>query len=350
MEFLFFWSLVMNKQGSYVKTITEVGIFAALGYVFDELQGVISKGLFTAGGSIGFAMIAVLIIGLRRGFLPALLTGLIIGSLDICTGAYILNPMQALLDYIFPYAFVSLAVFLTPWYKKSNNKVVPLIVIATVGGIMKFFSHFFAGVFFWNDASQFAWGLNSLDAFTYSFVYNIAYIGPSIILCALLLIVIQKKAPIILETGVEDKVIEKEKINIQPLLINIAFIGISLAFFVIYFIHYLKSIAPYDGGFDADGDSLFIMVISFIWSVICVGGMIRIIKKKENSTMQLFQFTLISFSSFIYGLARLIKMYVKNKDTTFYWEWVIAASIVVVAFITATVLSHKSTKKELTSK
>ena len=340
----------MAKQNSYVKTITEIGIFAALGYVFDELQGAIFKGIFPNGGSIGFAMIAVLIIGLRRGFLPALLTGLIIGSLDICTGAWIIHPAQALLDYIFPYAFVAIAVLLRPWYKKSKKKALPLIIIAILGGMMKFVSHFLAGVIFWNDASQFAWGLNDLDAFTYSFIYNIAFIGPSIILCAFLLVAIQIKAPIILETGIEEKNEEKEKINIQPLLIDIIFLGISLAFLVTYFVRYLKSIAPYDGGFDADGDCLYVAVISLIWSIICIGGMIRVIKKKDNSTMQLFQFSLISFSTFIYGLARLIRMYIKGYDTTPYWEWIIAASIVAIAFIIATLLSYKLNKKELTSK
>ena len=97
----------MSTTSKYVRTICEIGIFAALGFVLDELQGIISKGLFINGGSIGFAMIAVLIIGYRRGWLPALLTGLIMGLFDIATSAYILHPAQLFLDYILPYALVA---------------------------------------------------------------------------------------------------------------------------------------------------------------------------------------------------------------------------------------------------
>ena len=54
------------KNTTYtVRTICEIGIFAALGFVFDELQGAIFAGVFPSGGSIGFAMIAVLIIALQ---------------------------------------------------------------------------------------------------------------------------------------------------------------------------------------------------------------------------------------------------------------------------------------------
>ena len=81
----------MKNTTTAVRTISEVGIFAALGFVFDELQGIIFKGVFPNGGSIGFAIIAVLIIAYRRGFIPALVTGLIMGLLDIASNAYIIN-------------------------------------------------------------------------------------------------------------------------------------------------------------------------------------------------------------------------------------------------------------------
>ena len=101
----------MKNKSNTVRTITEVGMFAALGFVFDELQGILSKGIFVNGGSIGFAMIAVLIVAYRRGFIPAFLTGLLMGLLDIATSAYILNPMQLVLDYILLYAVIILQVY-----------------------------------------------------------------------------------------------------------------------------------------------------------------------------------------------------------------------------------------------
>ena len=69
----------MKNTSKLVTTLCEIGIFAALGFVFDELQGILFKSVFPSGGSIGIAMIAVLIIAYRRGLWPALLTGLIMG-------------------------------------------------------------------------------------------------------------------------------------------------------------------------------------------------------------------------------------------------------------------------------
>ena len=69
-----------------VKTIAEIAIFAALGYVLDMLAGIYSSPLFPNGGSLGIAMVCVFIISYRRGFLPGLITGLIMGLLDIADG------------------------------------------------------------------------------------------------------------------------------------------------------------------------------------------------------------------------------------------------------------------------
>lgn len=336
----------MNRTNTYVRTITEIGIFAALGYVIDELQSVLGKGLFSAGGSIGFAMIAVFIIGLRRGFIPALITGLVMGSLDIATGAYILHPMQALLDYIFPYAFASFGALLVPLYKRGNDKVLSLIAIATVGGLFKFLSHFFAGVFFWNDPTNFAWGLNNLNPYLYSFIYNIAFIGPSIVLCGGLLIITHFKAPIIL--NIDSSAAENDNkikvFDIQSLLMSITFFGFGLSMLVTFLVRYFKSIAPYDGGFEADPDTIIVASLSLIWSIICIAVMIRSFRKRCPPKWLLFQHNLICFSSFIYGLARLIRAYMKHEAVGYYWEWVVASFIIVIAFATALFIAIKLEK------
>ena len=69
----------MTNNRNTIRIISEIGMLAALGFVFDELQGILSKGIFINGGSIGFAMIAVLFMAYRRGLVPALLTGLVMG-------------------------------------------------------------------------------------------------------------------------------------------------------------------------------------------------------------------------------------------------------------------------------
>ena len=136
----------MKNTSKLVTTLCEIGIFAALGFVLDELQGII------------FAF-------RRRNVWPAVLTGLIIGLLDIATSAYIIHPIQLLLDYVFPYTVVGFAGIFKIFFDKSETKgtkILWLIVGAVVGGMFKFLSHYLAGVFFWADPSAFAWGLGSM--------------------------------------------------------------------------------------------------------------------------------------------------------------------------------------------
>ena len=119
------------KKGSIVRTIAEIGIFAAIGFVLDEVQGALSFS-FTAGGSIGFAMVAVLIMAYRRGFLPAIFTGLIMGLLDISTKAYIVHWAQLFLDYILPYALVGIAGLFKPFFDKTDNRNVKIILCGNI--------------------------------------------------------------------------------------------------------------------------------------------------------------------------------------------------------------------------
>lgn len=338
------------------RTISEIGVFAALGFVFDELQSAISRSMFPLGGSIGFAMIAVLIVGLRRGFIPALITGLIMGALDICTGATILNPAQALLDYIFPYVFVAIGTLAVPFFHMSKNKsekILWLISIAFVGGLCKLLSHYLAGIFFWNDPAGFAWGLNDMNVYLYAFLYNVAAIGPSIVLTAVLLILIYLRTPKVMEYQEEFEEEEKVENNLPSLLpLTIFMIGLSIAMFGIYLYRYIDSIEYYeyevDGvlyrEFEADGDAQFLNSLSLITAIIMIINLIRYFKNKETVKRELFELISITSASFIYGLARLIKMYVKNKETSYYWQWSLAALVVLLGTIALAIIITKRKK------
>ena len=89
---LFFKEGIMTKKKNHyiVMTMVEVGVMAALGFVLDELSGIMFKGVFVNGGSIGIAMVCVLVMAFRRGFVPALATGVVMGLLDLATGPYII--------------------------------------------------------------------------------------------------------------------------------------------------------------------------------------------------------------------------------------------------------------------
>lgn len=178
-----------------VRTIAEIAIFSALGYVLDFLAGIYSSPLFPNGGSLGIAMVCVFIISYRRGFLPGLITGLIMGLLDIADGFYVVsgaNPfmtfLQVALDYWLAYPLVGFAGLFARAAKNSGNKkqlIFYIILGCLLGGILKYMSHVLSGAIFWgSDASSFAWSFkdSAINPWAYSFIYNLAYMGPDIVL------------------------------------------------------------------------------------------------------------------------------------------------------------------------
>ena len=328
----------MKNTANTVRAITEIGIIAALGYVFDELQSILFKGIFINGGSIGIAMIAVLIIAYRRGVIAAVITGLIMGLIDVATSAYILHPIQMLLDYVFPYAFVGVVGFLKPFYDKAkdrNSKILWLVAGTVIGGLLKFLSHYLAGVIFWSDPSGFAWDLNDMNPFLYSFVYNIAFMGPCIVLTGALIVVIQITAPRILENKAILRDEESKESKAVPMTLNIASIAGGLFLFIFYLIKLVNSFETYqDGGavgYDGDPDAMLITVVGLFLIVLGTLNLVRTIKGNFSMVKYMAGFTMISLTAFIYGLARLIRTYVKNKPHGPYWVW-FAATLVATAF------------------
>lgn len=216
----------MDKQRKTwnVKTIAEIAIFSALGYVLDLLAGIYSSPIFPNGGSLGVAMVCVFIISYRRGFLPGLITGLIMGLLDIADGFYVVSGaswymtfIQVALDYWIAYPLVSLAGIFTRLVKKNsaNSKAMYLYIIlgCIVGGLAKYMSHVLSGAIFWgSDASSFAWSFkdSGINAWAYSFIYNLAYMGPDIVLSTIVTCVLIKAWPKMLFP--EDKTVEEKEI------------------------------------------------------------------------------------------------------------------------------------------
>lgn len=342
----------MKNTTNAVRTISEVGIFAALGFVFDELQGIIFKGVFPSGGSIGFAMIAVLIIAYRRGFLPALVTGLIMGLLDIATSAYIIHPAQLLLDYIFPYALVAVAGFLRPLYNRSKNlneKILWLISGVVIGGMAKFLSHFLAGVIFWADSEQ-AWGITDMHPWLYSFIYNIAYMAPCIFLTGALLVVLQIVAPKILATKSAFIDSEKETNTTGPMVVSFLTISTGLFFFIFFLVKYIQSFGDYTDeygayGYDFNPDAMILFVLGAFLVVLGVVSLIKVFKNDFSYVTFTGALSAITTSAFVFGLYRLIRAITKGKDPTLYWIWFSIGGATMMIAIALLVLSIVFKKK-----
>lgn len=179
-----------------VKVLAEIAIVAAIAFVLDYIQGIYTDAIFPSffanGGSIGIAMLPIMILSLRRGLVPGIICGALVGGLDLLDGFWTYSDnaffafLQVITDYILAYALVGLAGLFYKKIRGEDNKVLFILLACVVGGLGKYAAHVVSGILFWpNDA----WG----GFVIYSFLYNGAYIIPSIVLCSLAMYFIFKK-------------------------------------------------------------------------------------------------------------------------------------------------------------
>lgn len=165
--------LNLNPSHWGVQTLAEIGIAIALAAVLGQIR------LFVMpqGGSVSLELLPIIFIAVRRGVVPALVTGLLYGLLQlVLPGAFVYHPVQAAFDY--PLAFMSLAVaglvVVTGW------RSLFLAVFLAVGARLVF--HFLSGLIFFAEYAP-SWEAPWLYALT----YNLLYLLPEAILTALLL-------------------------------------------------------------------------------------------------------------------------------------------------------------------
>jgi thiamine transporter len=191
------------KKHTLIKTMAEVAVFSGLGYVLDLLAGMYSQFLFINGGSIGIAMACVFFMSFRRGLVPGLATGLIIGLLQLAGGTVVSGfadtPWkvfcQIALDYWLAYPASGLAGVVYGLFKRETEKgkrIKWIIVGSLIGGLAKYLCHYLSGVLFWPDDE---WNVGG--PYIYSLLYNGSYMLPCIILSTLLVVVLFVRVPIL---------------------------------------------------------------------------------------------------------------------------------------------------------
>ncbi len=137
------------------------------------------------GGTISLNMLPLFVFALRRGLKPGLAAGALYGLLDLTVDPYIFNWAQVLLDYPLAYMMIGAAGALSPLWRRAVERgtmgravwtvAVPAIVL---GSVLRFAMHFWSGVVF------FASFAGDQPVWLYSAVYNLSYVGPSLLLCA----------------------------------------------------------------------------------------------------------------------------------------------------------------------
>ncbi len=166
-----------------VLTLCEGAISIALAYAltFFELD------LWFQGGSIGAAMLPIVVFSVRRGAGWGVSAGLIFGTIKcFVAGGFAWGWQSILLDYSAAYAAVGLAGV----FKGRKNG---LLWGACLGGFCRFVIHYISGVTIYAIvAPTELFGLTFLNPWTYSLAYNLGYVLPSTILVAVLAKLLEK--------------------------------------------------------------------------------------------------------------------------------------------------------------
>lgn len=161
--------IIISKKKAYnTKTLAYGALSIGLAYILSFFR------LFDLpnGGSITIAsMLPIFVFAYVAGARAGILAGLCYGFLQLTQGAFIVNWVQFLLDYPIAFAVLGLAGV----FKKN------IFIGTIVGGLSRFVCHFLSGVIFFAEYA------GNDNVFKYSFVYNISYLGPDILICLIIL-------------------------------------------------------------------------------------------------------------------------------------------------------------------
>ncbi len=191
------------KRNQTLIALLETGIMASLAVILDALFGAIYT--FPFGGSISPAMFPIFVLAARRKVKYGLLGGLLYGAIQLLfSPPYILSLPQFLMDYIVSFVVLGLSGLIPGQLKKPGRFILGILL----GTTLRLVSASIAGLLFWvayiPEELGFMQTLFGLDVASWfasdegavlfgAFAYNMLYLVPSFILCAILGVVFQKR-------------------------------------------------------------------------------------------------------------------------------------------------------------
>ena len=161
------------------KVLTEVAVLLSLAVVieviFMGISSFIPIKVWVYGGMISVSMLPVFIITYRNGFKMGIYAGVIFGLLNFLLTPYFLHWAQFLLDYWVAFGLVGVGYIGVRIFGK-NAKGFSVMVI--IGVLLRFVAHYISGVIFFESVMPSSFN----NIYLYSFLYNMSYLLPSMIL------------------------------------------------------------------------------------------------------------------------------------------------------------------------
>lgn len=168
----------MSEKASQTKILAEGTVFIALTVILKDVLPPIFE--LPQGGSVSIAgMLPLLWFSLRRGLRSGLEAGTVYGLIHMALpGSYIVDPVQALLDY--PIAFAALG--LAGIFRKY-----PLLG-APVGIFGRFLAHFASGVWFFAEYAP-----TGMSPILYSASYNGGYLIVELVVAEIIIAILMNR-------------------------------------------------------------------------------------------------------------------------------------------------------------
>lgn len=180
--------------------MTEVAIFSALALLLDLVSGFVFSRIWPQGGSISIAMVPIFLMGYRWGIKGGMLTGFLLGLLQIVSGtAWIMTPLQGFIDYYLAFTVVGISgVFMSKFvnnFKDENRTKAKLYGIGGMflGSFLRFLCHFTSGFVFLGSFAP-----KGQSVVLYSFIYNGTYMLFSFVLSAIVVMMLYSAASSVL--------------------------------------------------------------------------------------------------------------------------------------------------------
>lgn len=160
--------------------IVKIGIAVALSAVLNQ----ITLYKMPQGGSITpGSMVPIVIISIIYGPQVGMLTGFLMGVIDLLLGGYVVHPAQILLDYPLAYMCIGLSGYIRPNLGKDAPSVIKIKLISgiLIGFLARLACHVTTGIIFF---AEYAKGKNP---FIYSLGYNFSFLSIEFLITAFIL-------------------------------------------------------------------------------------------------------------------------------------------------------------------
>ncbi len=180
---------VTHVRSTKIVIMIETAFMAALALILSFIT------LFTMpfGGSVNLAMLPIILLSFRRGPAAGIACGIVFGLLNLMTGPYVVHWSQAILEYPVAFGLVGTAAFFSAWF--GGRRVIGAVIAGIALAVaLRFAAHFSAGVIWFGEFAP-----EGTPVALYSFLYNLGYLGPSLLLILIVTIFLLKKGGRILQ-------------------------------------------------------------------------------------------------------------------------------------------------------